>query len=316
MMSNGTQQRALLPRTSSSDPSPSSQYFPTKKRRTKTACETCREHKLKVRKRRAMLITQVWLITWQCDGLRPKCQPCTQRGWKCHYIAAASETRLQALKRSNQALRSEKSPYQTLVEILRSAPERDANGILARLRSGADVETLVNHVTDGDLLLQLSVVPESRFRYDFPYDKGMPTSLLTDDNAYLRSPIYEPESVYPPCVSVDLSQCPRSIPGHGIASHARKFPDEMIYMKPFHAAEVVDSRFTDLNVAAWTTVSSDNGLMQNLLRRWFHCEYHFTAAVQIDLFLEDLRDLRQDYCSSLLVNIMLGYACVGRTISL
>jgi hypothetical protein len=235
--------------------------------------------------------------------VRPKCQPCTQRGRKCHYVAAASETRLQALKRENKALRSQKSPYESLIEVMKSVSERDASDILARLRFGADIETMVSHVTNGDLLLQLSVAPETRFRYDFPYNKRMPASLLMQSNAYLQSPIYDPRSVYP-------SPGPSGIPLHASISGSQNTPVGAIYLRPFHVAEVVDLRLADLNISAWTAVCDNNELMRSLLRRWLHCEYHFAAAFQIDLFLEDLRALREDYCSSLLVNIVLGYACV------
>lgn len=186
---------------------------------------------------------------------------------------------------------------------MKSVSEQDANDILVRLRSGADIETLVSHVTNGDLLLQLSVAPETRLRYDFPYDKKMPANLLMRDNAYLQSPIYDPESVYP-------SSGPLSIPLHADTSGEQNTSVEIIYLRPFHAAEVVDTRLADLDISAWTTVCDNNELMRSLLRRWLQCEYHFTAAFQIDLFLEDLMAVREDYCSSLLVNIMLGYACV------
>ena len=208
--------------------------------------------------------------------MRPKCQPCTQCGRKCHYLAAASETRLQAIKRENKALKTQKSPYERLVEIMKSASEQDASGLLARLRSGADVETLVSHVTNGNLLLQLSVAPETRFRYDFPYDKKMPASLLVQGNAYVQSPIYNPRSVYPSS-------------GHSSKSlHEGTSGAQNTSVETIHLAKVVDPRLADLNISTWTTVCDNNELMRNLLRRWLHCEYQFTAAFQIDLFLEDM----------------------------
>jgi len=179
--------------------------------------------------------------------VRPRCQPCTQRGRKCHYLAAASETRLQAIKRENKALRTQKSPYERLVEIIKSVSEQDASDLLARLRSGADIETLVSHATNGNLLLQLFVAPETRFRYEFSYDKRMPASLWVQDNAYLRSPIYDPGSIYP-------SSGPSSTPLGAGTSGAQNTAIETIYLRPFHAAEVVDPRLADLYISAWTTV--------------------------------------------------------------
>ena len=51
-------------------------------------------------------------------------------------------------------------------------------------------------------------------------------------------------------------------------------------------------------------------LMRDLLRVFLRCEYHFTAAIQKDLFLEDMAAQREDFCSSLLVNMVLAYSCV------
>lgn len=258
--------RPLLPRTSLSESSAPPTDGQRRKPRAKTACEVCREHRLKVRNLGSMIAVWHSLTTWQCDGVRPKCQPCTQRGRRCHYMAAASETRLQALKRENKALRSQKSPYERLIEVMRSVSERDATDILARLRSGADIETLMSHVTNGDLLLQLSVAPETRFRYDLPYDKRMPASLFTHDNAYLQSPIHDLRSVYPLTGRSDM-------PPHTRTSNGENSLEVTIYFRPFHAAEVVDPRLADLNISAWTTVCNNNELMRSLLRSWLQCEY-------------------------------------------
>jgi hypothetical protein len=50
--------------------------------------------------------------------------------------------------------------------------------------------------------------------------------------------------------------------------------------------------------------------MRDLLSVWLRCEYHFTAAFQKDLFLEDIGAQREDFCLLLLVNIMLEYSYV------
>ena len=122
-------------------------------------------------------------------------------------------------------------------------------------------------------------------------------------NAYVQTPIYNPRSVYP-----SSGHSSKSL--HEGTSGAQNTSVETIHLRPFHAAKVVDPRLADLNISTWTTVCDNNELMRNLLRRWLHCEYQFTAAFQIDLFLEDMINLRENYCLSLLVNIMLGYACV------
>ncbi len=83
-----------------------------------------------------------------------------------------------------------------------------------------------------------------------------------------------------------------------------------IYLNPFHAAKVVDARLSNVKISSWTSVCDDNTLMRNLFSEWVRCEYHFTAAFQKDLLLEDMATGREGFCSSLLVSIMLSYACV------
>lgn len=200
---------------------------------------------------------------------------------------------------------------------MKSVSEQDARDILQRVRSGADVETLLSHVADGDLLLQLSVVPETRYRYDFPYISKMPASLLAGDNPYLHSFIYEAAAIYPsskqPKILRESSLQPNTSSRSNTMTHPQEAEREMyetVYLKPFHAAKVVDPRLSHVNISSWTSVCDDDVLMRNLLGGWLHCEYHFTAAFQKDLFLEDMAAQREDFCSSLLVNIMLGYSCV------
>ncbi|KAF2652241.1 putative C6 transcription factor [Lophiostoma macrostomum CBS 122681] len=214
---------------------------------------------------------------------------------------------------TSQRVKIRKPPYEQLFDLMRSAPEQDARDILKRLRSGVDVETLISHVADGDLLLQLSVAPETRYRYDFPYVSTMPASLVTNDNPYLQSFIYEAATIYPSPEQLEVpQQSPSSLeasPGpypHG-AELAKYGP---IYQKPFQAAVVIEPLLSQVHISSWTSVCQDDELMRSLLSIWLHCEYHFTAALQKDLFLEDMAAQREDFCSSLLVNIILAYACI------
>ncbi|KAJ3473207.1 hypothetical protein NLG97_g10449 [Lecanicillium saksenae] len=50
--------------------------------------------------------------------------------------------------------------------------------------------------------------------------------------------------------------------------------------------------------------------MRELLEIFFRCEYQFTSAFHKDYFLDDLAAGKTEFCSSLLVNIVLAYASV------
>lgn len=125
------------------------------------------------------------------------------------------------------------------------------------------------------------------------------------NNPYLEALIYESSSLYPGEGSGQSR--------HTATSHNADWSSEEAqspYLIPFHAAEVVDSRLANAMIASWTSVCDNEVLMKDLLAIWLRCEYHFTAAFQKDLFLEDMAAGRGEFCSSLLVNIMLGYSCV------
>jgi len=182
-----------------------------------------------------------------------------------------------------------------MIEVLQSSREEDAYEILRRIRAGADVETLLRHIKDGDLLLQLSLVPESRFRYEFPYIKDMPSFLLRTDNPYLDSLIYE-------CTLVDSAT---------MEQPAKPMDAQSPYLKPYHAAEIIDLRLDSVKPSTWTSISSNDGLMQKLLHAYFLYEYQWFTYFNKDLFLQDMVAGLHRFCSPLLVNALLAVACVS-----
>jgi hypothetical protein len=93
------------------------------------------------------------------------------------------------------------SIHQEFLQSLKELPEKAAQDVLRRLRSGDDLATILNHVKMGDILLQLAVMPETRLRYVFPYRSEMPEEYI-GDNPYLESLIYEAASLYSPAQRV------------------------------------------------------------------------------------------------------------------
>lgn len=193
-------------------------------------------------------------------------------------------------------------------------PEHESLEVLRRIRSGADTNAVLNHVKDGNILLQLALVPESRFRYDFPYIAEMPAALVESDSPYLHSPIYELTFTRP-----SLSQ--QSTTSKGIALQLRidasPFVEKShvsevdhLFLKPFHAAEIIDPRLNAVKPSLWTSVNTDDSLMRKLLGFYFLYEYSSFPSFHKDYFLEDMAAQRQTFCSSLLVNAVLAYACV------
>jgi hypothetical protein len=188
---------------------------------------------------------------------------------------------------------------------LKTLPDKEAQQILRRIRHGADFAAIVDQIKAGNILLQLAVVPESRLRYELPYCAKMPVELLVD-NPYLESMLYEGASLLPrPPSSLGL--------GEHAAPRASEANDKQnLYVKPFHAAQVQDPLLFDAHPSWWTAACDDDVLMRELLGVFFRCEYHFTTPFQKDYFLQDMATGGRDFCSELLVNAALGYACVRK----
>lgn len=63
--------------------------------------------------------------------------------------------------------------HEELFELMRSMPERDALEVFRRARQSHRFEDILSHAKNGDLLTQLSLVPDTNRRYDFPYRLAM-----------------------------------------------------------------------------------------------------------------------------------------------
>lgn len=242
------------------------------------ACEACRKRKSK------------------CNAERPKCSLCVRHRTDCRYATAPTETHSQALKRKHSELQDRITPYEELFGLLKSKSETESLEILRRVRSGAEVGSILRHARDGDLLIQLSLAPETRRRYEFPYLSDMPASILVPDNLYLRSFVYETTF--------------RAPPSHGFNNDSLRegYGDDR-YLKPYHAAQVVEPNFSNVTISKWTSVTSDDQLLRRLLNAYLYYQHPWTAAFHMDCFLKDMAAGRSRFCSSLLVNAVLAAAC-------
>lgn len=191
------------------------------------------------------------------------------------------------------------------MNLLRNLPQDDAQAVLRSVRSGTDVASIVNHFKVGDILLEMSVSPEARFRYVFPYRSELPQDVMLD-NPYLDSMIYESAALY------SAGQCPSHVENQDADKERDSSCSERMkpYLHPFHATQVIDPWLSDVRPSSWTAVCHDDNLMRDLLAGFLRCEYQFSAAFQKDYFLEDMSRQQSEFCSSLLVNIVLAYCCI------
>lgn len=190
--------------------------------------------------------------------------------------------------------------HEELYKLLQHRSRPEALTILHRIRAGSDVESILRFSADGDLLLQLGLTPEARYRYGPHLEEDTPRLFSDPDDPYRLAPLLD-SSVRP------------SSPGpepRGRAHGQSPSPGD-IYEKPFHTASFVDSRLHPPNLLQWTNATDDADLVSNLLSLYFQHEYPQQTFFQKDLFLDDMAAGRHRFCSPLLFNAVLAAASVG-----
>jgi hypothetical protein len=186
--------------------------------------------------------------------------------------------------------------------MLRSRSEIEKVEIVQRIGAGEDAESVAKKIKDGDLLLQLALVPEARYRYEFPHMKEMPQFLQRPDNTYLQSTIYQWT------ISNTLPGTHQALPSstsHNSTEVASR------YTKPFHAAQLIEPLLDGVKPSRWTNVPAGDELMLDLLRMYFLREHMWFTYLNIDFFLTDMASGSEKFCSSLSVNCVLAFACVS-----
>ncbi|KAL2684517.1 hypothetical protein Neosp_005595 [[Neocosmospora] mangrovei] len=189
----------------------------------------------------------------------------------------------------------ESHPAAAVFRAMQTRPESEAFEIFRRIRAGADPETIMRQLTTADLLLQVHLVPESRYRYQFPYSSQIPAYLQSPNNEFMKSMVYEWDAGDDHRLSQPLSPNDEKFKAH--------------YLKPFHAATIVDTRLAEIVPSRYTTVHADDGLMRTLLRAYFLQEYDWFTFFHKDHFLDDMIAGTGTLCSPLLVNAVLAVGC-------
>jgi hypothetical protein len=223
--------------------------------------------------------------------VRPRCAACVARDTECRY----GETEARQIRRRYQELKDKRTAQEELYDMLQTMTEQDAADVFRRIRSGAKAEALVRHVQEGSLVLGLSVAPETRIRYEFPYMATIPAALR--ESIYFRSHVF------------DALQTLDSAPS--FATQANLVARQSNYAKPLFAAEMVDPLLAEARPSQWTQVSSNDLLLRKLLEGYFMFEYPWDFIFHKDYFLEDMVSGNNRFCSSLLVNALLAKACVS-----
>ncbi|KAF5716657.1 NirA-like nitrate assimilation regulatory protein [Fusarium globosum] len=241
------------------------------------ACESCRQKKVK------------------CNGARPVCSQCRARKTECVYRPTPDTD-----YRDKYEALLESHPAAVVYRAIQSRPRNEGLEIVRRIQAGVDAETLMRQLSSADLLLQVQLEPETRSRYQFIYSPLMPTYLQTDDNPFMRSLIHE-WSTRDDVVSIASPVFTETDLGYRAQ-----------YLRPHHAATIVDSRLDEIVPSRWTHVDVSDDTMRELIHAYFLQEYDWFTFFHKDYFLDDMISGSSTFCSSLLVNAVLAVGCQCR----
>ncbi|KAI4615382.1 uncharacterized protein J4E87_009275 [Alternaria ethzedia] len=94
-------------------------------------------------------------------------------------------------------------------------------------------------------------------------------------------------------------------------SEAHLAPQESNYWRPLSSAKLVDPLLEDAQPSQWTSVSSNDRLLRNILESYFVNQYPRQFFFVKNYLLEDMVSRRAEFCSPLLVNALLAKSCVS-----
>lgn len=228
----------------------------------------------------------------QCDGGTPVCATCTAvYQTPCHYDADSESRRTKAGSKrdASTAAAAPSTPPPGgddalfLLNTMRALPEAEAHELVQHIRRGPrlDVAALADTWRKTALLPSTTPVGE-------PQTLESELSMLLGKPAMTRSG----ESRYFGHTS-SMSLVPEDDDDtHTNNSITRAFASSAARSSP-----------------TWTTVSTDFAFVERLLDLYFRWSHSFYVLFSRECFYNDFYSNRQKYCSALLVNALLAYAC-------
>ncbi|KAI2630840.1 hypothetical protein GGR54DRAFT_584396 [Hypoxylon sp. NC1633] len=303
---------------------------PVKKRTvSKAACNNCRLKKIR------------------CDGKRPYCTACIRTNVECNFVTASSdETPFMALKREVESLRRSTEDLLEIMDLLESAPDTVSLDILRRLKSTrnhpegandpseilASVKKDLGHesilpVKISNRQLIAGLIPETQECPEYELMMRCPTSyptIMPLEIAFLNlADMLRPVILEQPKASSSVGRgdaaSPSSVPGsssegasrNGITPTMTEPVDSwMGDFEPLQSTySIVDDRLKNVNFRIWTSVPVTNELAASLVSLYLEIDHPWCPLFDADLFLNDCVDGTNHFCSPLLVNSLLGWAC-------
>ncbi|KJZ68375.1 hypothetical protein HIM_12235 [Hirsutella minnesotensis 3608] len=270
--------RPLAPAAESDNEVITSNNLEYKRRRVgvAVACNSCRRRKIR------------------CDGQRPVCANCREQSAHCEYRdeSPMSEDSKKLVVEVVRALGnlSVRDLFQTVSKI---KDETEATTILSTLKAGSANHEKPSSAPTSDRSkgafekLELAAYNPVAYPLLTPFDSERASSAREDGIATATRP------------SLQLSN--EHTPRRALSAH------ELV----FSSFELCDSRLKRLDICRWTSVDISNATAAKCISLYLETDHPLLGHFSSELFISDLTSGRDGYCSSLLVNALLYWACVG-----
>ncbi|KAA8892931.1 fungal-specific transcription factor domain-containing protein [Sphaerosporella brunnea] len=267
---------------------------PTKRRCVSSACIACRRRKSK------------------CDGNTPSCAACASvYHTECVYDLNSDHRRKGVYKKDIDNLKTQNGTLQTLIEAILNYPEDKVFDLVREIRSCDSLEELAERIAEEQKQIAEGIATGS----DKPADGDSPAS---------QSSIWAGEDGYgmPASLEAELSGklgALRLEEGQvrfiGATSNLMLLPATQ-YSGDEDLGRAFRTQRQDMPVLSWTNVTQDKDLILHLITLYFTYHYPFFTTLSKDLFYKEFFRGRQasdprriDYCTPILVNIMLALGC-------
>jgi hypothetical protein len=243
----------------------------SKRRCVSTACIACRKRKSK------------------CDGNLPKCAACASVYLtECEYAPHTDHRRKGVYKKEVDSSKAKNSTLQILMQAILNADEDDVLDLVRQIRSCESLEDLAASIE--------------------AQEKG-----LLEESA--DSPVYADDPVVPQ-FEAELSgkmgdlMLDGSVKFIGGTSNLIWLPQDYDLRGSVSSSAVNVVRPREEAILSWTTVTQDKVLILHFMNMYFCWHYAFFTTLSKELFYRDfLAGTPSQYCSSLLVNVMLALGC-------
>ncbi|KAK8013755.1 hypothetical protein PG991_009348 [Apiospora marii] len=282
--------RRLLPKVEEGK-APSEPVQLAKKRKLALiACARCRSHKTR------------------CDGNRPSCGMCRARNVECTYDDDPNTTTAANLRRQYHCLAEQHQSFHELFEMLRSRPEEEALAILRHFRSSGTVQSTLQYIKEGYLVTATHMAGSDADEIPLPpCPKNREEFMLGIDhpNAY---PFLPPLEELKSSLGFQMRMIPEADP-----KTANWVTEEEIENARHldRARELDDERLLHVKAADWTTVTSNDIIVQNLISLYLSWDHATMRLFDEEFFIDQISNSKTEYCSPVFVNAVLAAATLN-----